>query len=245
MNRNSLSLLLVTSLAVATWMAQAETRVRVADYNIRFLSVADLQSKPQRRQRLQTVIQQLNADIIGLQEIQDRAALELIFDKNIWSILIDDDSPDAQDLAIVVKSPLKFKAGQDLDADDADFLFPGATFENLFRNRRDVLVGSVEIPGETEHLHVMVVHEKSRLGGRAATDPIREGAARALVQKLDLDFDDKRFVLLGDFNDNPDDRSLNILETGDINAQGGSEEDDGPFLVNPAERLVAQDQVSH
>jgi Endonuclease/Exonuclease/phosphatase family len=92
---------------------------------------------------------------------------------------------------------------------------------------------------------VMVVHEKSRLGGRAVTDPVREGAARALVQKLDRDYEDKRFILLGDFNDNPDDKSLNILETGDIDAEGGAEQDEGAFLGNPAEQLVALDQVSH
>lgn len=51
--------------------------------------------------------------------------------------------------------------------------------------------------------------------------------------------------MLGDFNDNPDDKSLNILETGDIDAQGGAEENDGAFLSNPAEHLVALDKVSH
>jgi Endonuclease/Exonuclease/phosphatase family len=91
----------------------------------------------------------------------------------------------------------------------------------------------------------MVVHEKSRLGGRATTDPIREGAARALVQKLDRDYEDKRFILLGDFNDNPDDKSLNILEAGDIEAQGGAEENEDTFLSNPADHLVALDKVSH
>jgi endonuclease/exonuclease/phosphatase family metal-dependent hydrolase len=130
-----------------------------------------------------------------------------------------------------VRHPLKFEDRPDLDADDADFLFPGPTFENLFRNRRDVLVGVVEIPGEAEPLHVMVVHQKSRRGGRAATDPTREGAARALVQKLDRDYEDKRFILLGDFNDNPDGKALNILETGDIDAQGGAEENESALAI--------------
>ena len=191
------------------------------------------------------MIEELNPDVVALQEIKDRQALEQLFDPNTWSILIDDDSGDDQDLAIVVKRPLEFKDRTDLDADDADFLFAGPTFESLFRNRRDVLVGVVQIPGETEPLHVMVVHEKSRLGGRAVTDSIREGAARALVQKLDRDYEDKRFILLGDFNDNPDDKSLNILETGDIDAEGGAEEDESAFLSNPAEHLVALDHVSH
>src|SRR5262245_15426298 len=55
----------------------------------------------------------------------------------------------------------------------------------------------------------------------------------------------KRFILLGDFNDNPDDKSLNILETGSIDAQGGAEGDDGASLSNPGEDLVALDKVSH
>ena len=244
MKAKLLGLMLILCGLVADW-SNGEMRIRVADYNIKFLSVADLNAKPQRKQRLKAVIEELKPDIVALQEIKDRQALEELFEPNTWSILIDDDSGDDQDLAIVVRRPLKFKDRTDLDADDADFLFPGPTFENLFRNRRDVLVGVVEIPGETEPLHVMVVHEKSRLGGRAVTDPVREGAARALVQKLDRDYEDKRFILLGDFNDNPDDKSLNILETGDIDAQGGAEENESAFLSNPAERLVALDHVSH
>src|SRR4029077_20463819 len=111
-------------LSILSWLADwshGETRVRVADYNIKFLSVEDLDSKPQRKQRLKTVIEQLKPDILALQEIKDRQALEQVFDSDEWSILIDDDSNDAQDLAIVVRRPLKFKDRTDLDADDADF----------------------------------------------------------------------------------------------------------------------------
>jgi hypothetical protein len=61
---------------------------------------------------------------------------------------------------------------------------------------------------------------------------------------LERDFDDTDVILLGDFNDNPDDRSLNILETGDPNAPGGPEEIDGPFLSNLTESLAAAGHVS-
>jgi hypothetical protein len=91
----------------------------------------------------------------------------------------------------------------------------------------------------------MVHHGKSRAGGRAATDPRREGAARAMIQVFERDFDEKDVILVGDFNDNPDDRSLNILETGDPNAPGGPEEIDGPFLANLTEPLMAAGHVSH
>ena len=62
---------------------------------------------------------------------------------------------------------------------------------------------------------------------------------------FECDFDDRDFILVGDFNDNPDDRSLNILETGDPNAPGGPEGIDGPFLSNLTEPLMAAGHVSH
>jgi endonuclease/exonuclease/phosphatase family metal-dependent hydrolase len=224
---------------------QNTVRVRVASYNIQYLSAAQLPNQGDRAEKLKQLITKLDADIIGLQEIDDRAALELIFDKERWQLLIDDDSPEAQDLAVAVRKPFVLASRPDLDADDADFLFPGPDFETLFRARRDVLVAKVVIPGQLEPLNVMVVHQKSRLGGRATTDPTREDAARLLVKKLESEYDGKRFVLLGDFNDNADDRSLNILETGDPEAVGKIENEDGPFLFNPSEALLEQELVTH
>jgi Lamin Tail Domain len=66
-----------------------------------------------------------------------------------------------------------------------------------------------------------------------------------MIQVFERDFDEQDFILLGDFNDNPDDRSLNILKTGDPNAPGGPEEIDGPFLANLTELLMAAGHVSH
>lgn len=65
-----------------------------------------------------------------------------------------------------------------------------------------------------ENLQTEVHHAKSRFGGRHTTDPRREGAARRLVHKLERAYHDEPYVLVGDFNDSPDDRSLNILEAG-------------------------------
>jgi endonuclease/exonuclease/phosphatase family metal-dependent hydrolase len=233
----------VALLFVSIAPAAAQQAVRVASYNIKFLST-NVSSQGDRLAKLQQVIARLDADVIGLQEIADRAALELLFPPAQWDIFIDDESNDAQDVAIVVRRPLKIKA-PDLNADDEDFLFAGASNENLFPNRRDLLVAEIAIPNMTSTLFVMVHHAKSRLGGRAVTDPRREGAAAAILQVLEQRFDERDFVLLGDFNDNPDDRSLNILETGNPTASGGPEEQDGPFLMNLMEQLVAADHVSH
>lgn len=222
-----------------------EQVVRVASYNIKFLSTA-VTGQGDRRAKLQEVIERLEADVIGLQEIKDRAALDLIFPSSQWEIVIDDDSGSDQDVAVVVRKPLRvIGLPSNLNADDQHFLFPGTSNNSFFPDRRDLLFVEVGLPNQTDTFFVMVHHAKARVGGRATTDPRREGAARDIVAKLKERFEDKNFILLGDFNDNPDDRSLNIMETGDSNALGGPEEIDGPFLINLMEPLVAADHVSH
>jgi len=241
----------LTSLAaVALFVASApflaaQQNVRVATYNIKFLDTT-IGSQGDRLSKLREVITLLDADVVGLQEIANRAALEQVFPPADWSILIDDDSGDDQDLAIVVRRPFTLLGvGPSLNADDPHFLFPGPANNVLFPNRRDLLFAEVGMPGVATTFFVMVHHAKARVGGRSVTDPRREGAAAAIVQKLEQDFHERDFVLLGDFNDNPDDRSANILETGNPFAPGGPEEDDGPFLINLTDRLVAEGHVSH
>jgi endonuclease/exonuclease/phosphatase family metal-dependent hydrolase len=225
----------------------AEQLVRVATYNIRFL---DTNIPAQRLTRLRDVVERLDAHVIGLQEIDNRAALEQIFPPADWHIIIDDDSGNNQDVALVVRKPLNvlgFDAS--LDADDEHFLFPGANNNSFFPNRRDVLFAEVAVPNVSETFFVMVHHAKARSDNnqpaRADTDFRREGASREIIKVLEQRFDGRDFILLGDFNDNPDDRSLNILETGDPLAAAGPEETDGPFLINLAESLVAANRVSH
>jgi exonuclease III len=223
-------------------------RVRVASYNIKFFKVG-VQNQGDRLDKLKRVVQLLDADVIGLQEIDDRAALELLFPPATWTILIDDDSGDDQDVAIVVRKPLKVLGfDQDLDADDANFVFSGQQNDSAFPNRRDLLFAEVRDERDAQHpvnFTVMVHHAKSRFEGRHTTDPRREAAAEAIVRVIEQRFDDRNVILLGDMNDAPDDRSLNILETGDPAAPGGPEEIDGPFMLNLMERLWAQGHVSH
>ena len=225
----------------------AQTDVRIATYNIKFLDAQDLPSQGDRENKLEEVVESLQADIIALQEIDDRAALEMIFDPSEWWLIMDDDSGHTQDLAVAVRRHLGVPGfdAADQDADDEDFLFPGVANNSPFPNRRDVLHVEVGIPDEDLALHVLVVHAKSRFGGRATTDPRREHAARLLLQRLEQEFDDDLYVLLGDFNDSPDDRSLNILESGSPHAAAGPEEIQGPFLINLTEPLWADDHVSH
>ncbi len=217
-------------------LAKADA-IRIASYNIKFFATGVV-NQGDRLDKLKQVIDVLDADIIGLQEIDDRAALMLLFPTNKWEIIIDDTSGDDQDVALVaLKSAVTVKGHE--------YLFPGSSNNTFFPNRRDVLSVELQLPNSAGSFFVMVQHAKARFGGRKQTDDRREGAARKLVEKIKQDFDDRDFILLGDLNDNPDDRSLNILETGDPNALGGPEEMDGPLLVNLMDQLCADGHVSH
>jgi len=236
-----LSALLILPLATAI----AEEEVRVATYNIKYLDdgVVD---QGDRRDKLIRVIAELDADVVALQEIKSRSALEKIFDEDDWYLIIDDDSNDRQNLALAVRKPLLPVGHSDgLDAETDDFLFPDQADNQAFPKRRDVLCVQIRTPITEVEFWVMVVHAKARAGGRAATDERRGLAARMLVQRLETEFDEEHYILLGDFNDNPDDRSLNILESGNPYAMGGPEMVQGPFLINLAETLCAEDVVNH
>lgn len=219
--------------------------VRAASYNIQFLST-NVSSQGDRLDKLREVVSRLDADVIGLQEIDNRAALALVFPPAEWHIVIDDDSTNNQDVALVVRRPFRVLGlPNDLDADDQHFLFPNPADNSFFPNRRDALFVEVGVPDSDETFFVIVNHLKARSEGRNTTEPRRVGAARDLVRVLRERFDDRDFFLLGDLNDNPDDRAMNILETGDFNALGGPEEVDGPFMINLMEPLVAAGHVSH
>jgi hypothetical protein len=75
-------------------------------YNIKFLST-EVVNQGDRLSKLREVMEALDAHVIGLQEIADRAALEHVFPPAEWHLVIDDDSTDAQDLAVAVRQPLR------------------------------------------------------------------------------------------------------------------------------------------
>ena len=187
---------------------------------------------------------------LGYRRYRNRAALERLFDPAEWHIVIDDDSRSArldQDVAVVVRRRLELvsPSEDDTDADDEDFLFPSRRVSRFFPGRRDVLHVRVKVPQLAEPLSILVVHLKARTDGRETTTPRRTGAAALLLDAIEDEFDDRPFVLLGDFNDNPDDACMNILETGDPNAVASKESVPGRLLLNVTEPLVAQDVVSH
>ena len=205
--------------------------IKIATYNIYWLDdgISDA-----RQERLQTVMRELNADIIGFQEIQSKSALERILPDN-YTIGMLDDPEELQELAIAVREPFEIT--------DLKMVFPEKVHDHAFPRKRDLLQAYIE--GYGRRLIVLVHHAKSRSGGRDKTNPRREASATMTMRYLTSRVKYDHIVLLGDFNDNPDDRSLNILEYGKPDALPGIDQVPDAFLYNTSEALLDSNYCSY
>lgn len=226
--RTILSAFIVIVLAFGGLTAQT---VKIATYNIYFL---DDGISGERKANLQAVLQKLDADIIAFQEISNPAALKNVLDEN-YQIAMIDDPAEVQELALAVRSPFEITSSK--------YVFPDDQYDDPFPRSRNLL--QVEVEGEGHQFVFLVHHAKSRGGGRVKTDIRREMASRMMVDYIKTNMSGKNVVLLGDFNDNPDDRSLNILEYGDSMATGGIDSVEDTFLYNATETLLDNDYVSY
>jgi endonuclease/exonuclease/phosphatase family metal-dependent hydrolase len=217
---------------------------RVMTYNVQFFNT-EAANYPPRVDRLRQILSDIGPDVVAIEEVEDRAAMHLVFPPDQWQILMDDDSVDKQDTAIAVRRPWSItNAPADLDADDPQFLAPGDAVESYFPIRRDALFAQVATPGGDPAFTVVAVHAKARVGGRTNTDPRRIGASRFLLDQFRTRLKGQNIVLMGDFNDSPDDVSLNILETGDPNAPAGANPWPSDYMVNLLQPLWEKGQVT-
>ena len=159
--------------------------IKIATYNIYWLDdgISDA-----RQERLQTVMRELNADIIGFQEIQSKSALERILPDN-YTIGRLDDPEELQELAIAVREPFEIT--------DLKMVFPEKVHDHAFPRKRDLLQAYVD--GYGRRLIVLVHHAKSRSGGRDKTNARREDSATMIMSYLTSRVKYDHIVLLGDF----------------------------------------------
>lgn len=147
-------------------------------------------------------------DIIGLCEIENRFVLRKLLEHSALGRLdykiVHYDSPDARgiDVALLYR-PDKFSV---LHSEPIPVIFPG---EGM-RSTRDILyIKGLAFGADT--LHLFVNHWPSRYGGYMVTKPLREFTGRLLRSRSDsiLLFDPLAgIVMMGDFNDPPDEHSL-------------------------------------
>lgn len=207
--------------------------LRIATYNISWMNETMSEG---RKQNLKSVLANLNSDVVAVQEVQSRKAMEQVFGHE-WEIGILDETSEVQEVALAVRKPLKI-VGEPVSVFGdifLDFAFPG---------KRDVLRTIVETPSGFQ-LTFYVVHMKSRggEGGRRGTDSRRIMAAGLLAAYIRAQ-PDQNSIVLGDFNDTPSDVSVRILQTGDLLAKPGKSNGDGPLLFNITAALYEKDYVS-
>lgn len=147
-------------------------------------------------------------EIVGLCEVENESVVTDLVQTGLLANgnyqVIHFESPDFRGIdCAVVYRPDEFRV---LDYVAVPVYFEGSTD---FKTR-DILY----VKGRTrnrEELHLFVNHWPSRIGGVEKTEPKRVAAARILKEKIDslMEADNRaRIIILGDMNDEPDNRSL-------------------------------------
>ena len=205
-------------------------KTRVMTYNIQWFHRGD---SLERVNNIKSVIKNINPDVIGFQEIEGKAAIMQVLDESEWTIGFKDLPEEFQEVGIAVKKPYRLESYEFVfDTQHLDYPFPG---------KRDVLKCVLRNPKGVQFI-VYVHHMKSRSGGRMQTDAQRCMAAGMLASYI-ANQNDKNVVVMGDFNDAPNDRSANILESGDVLAKAGIR-GEYKLLANLTEDIFEKDYVT-
>jgi endonuclease/exonuclease/phosphatase family metal-dependent hydrolase len=144
-------------------------------------------------------IRALDANIIGLQEVENLDTLKLFntgylkgsakFD---FPLLIDGNDPRFIDVAVLSRLPIDFVRTHQFVRSGKSTVFS-----------RDCLEVHVKVGSRT--LPIFVNHLKSMMGGRAKTRKRREAQCQALLEilkdRFGSEFGKEEFVLVGDLND--------------------------------------------
>ncbi|MBS1721727.1 MAG: endonuclease/exonuclease/phosphatase family protein [Armatimonadetes bacterium] len=227
-------------LALCTWCCSSSVRsqparaggvVRVMTYNLQWFSE---DANPKRIDNVRSVLAHIQPDVVALQEIESERALRQVFG-NEFELGIIDVPDEHQELALAVRKPFSLVS--------TELVFSTPSLDEAFPGSRDVLKCLVQTPTGVP-MTVYVVHMKSRRGGRLTTDSARESACGLLAAYLATRAKDENAIVLGDFNDAPDDRSLNVLESGDLAARAGDSVRTPSLLVNLADDAAKKDMVS-
>ncbi|WP_346861697.1 endonuclease/exonuclease/phosphatase family protein [uncultured Draconibacterium sp.] len=146
--------------------------------------------------------------LIGLCEIENRYVLEKLVNETSLTPadykIIHKESPDSRgiDVALLYQSdlfyPLKYE------------YYPFVQNNNKILNTREILYVEGVVDG-IDTLHVFVNHWPSRYSGVMETRDLRNEAAQLLRSKIDLLLNENinsKVIILGDFNDQPNDESI-------------------------------------
>ena len=181
-------------------------------------------------ERLAESIRALNADVIAVEEVENRGYLQRFVDVFLPEmgyrdvVLFEGNDGRGIDVGLISRIPIgEVRSRRHLR-------FPGHDGGQA-RFNRDVIAVTLE-PKDAEPFEVWVVHLKSNAGGREATEPIRLAEARELRRLLDKELVDDpsaRIVVTGDFNDTFDSKTMQTIVGNSVNAMWSA----GSELNNP------------
>ena len=155
-------------------------------------------------------------ELVGLAEVENRdVLLDLIHSPALLSAnygIVHEDSPDERGIDVALlyrKDRFVYKNHEKLEVN--------LPFDSTDRTR-DILYVNGEAPDGKE-LNIFVNHWSSRYGGMKESEPKRLMAAVTLRRRIDMllgRVSDPRIIIMGDFNDEPTNRSVNgILQATD------------------------------
>ena len=152
---------------------------------------------------------QESPDVVGLAEVENRKVLDMLLSRDALAkhnyAVVHRDAPDRRgiDVAILYK-PKSFRL---IDRCIVPIFFEGKPASKT----RDILHISGVIRKTEDTLHIFVVHFPSRWGGVRKSEPKRKFVAKQLRQEIGFVFEkngDSKVVVMGDFNDLPEDESV-------------------------------------
>ena len=159
------------------------------------------------------VLLDLDVDVLGLCEVEN---VQVLNDLNI--------AYRERDYSIVhYDSPDKRGIDNAFMYDSEHFsVLSSRAIPNKLKNgssTRDILHVIGEYKKET--LHIFINHWPSNYGGKEKAIPKRTSTAQLIIREIDLLRKRDKFseiILLGDFNENPDDENIKLLETVNLNS---------------------------
>ncbi|MCF6223513.1 MAG: endonuclease/exonuclease/phosphatase family protein [Flavobacteriaceae bacterium] len=175
--------------------------------------------------------------IIGLAEVENRDVLEDLintkFLKNKKYQIIHFDSPDRRGIDVALLYQEKYFTPVDQE------IFEVKLWEDSGKRiyTRDILVVSGLL--ENDLIHIIVNHWPSRRGGQVKSAPKRAKAAfvaQQVIEKINQNNKNAKILIMGDFNDDPIDKSLKkgLISTGKYQQISNTS------LYNPMENMFDQ-----
>jgi endonuclease/exonuclease/phosphatase family metal-dependent hydrolase len=170
-------------------------------------------------QAIGKVIKRVDADVIGLCEVEDRRTLEafnvqVLGRKYPYCMLIEGNDERGIDVGLLSKHPIVSLRSNASTVDDAERTRRDGTTPRLFN--RDCLEAVIELPVGKGGLGVLIAHLKSKRGSAEMeldTDRKRirqaEEMARIVAARFSKDGKPHRVAVVGDLNETPDRNGAN------------------------------------